>query len=215
MGTSHKKILGNIRNNCLSFLKMLKMSFAVGNCRKILNPISLQMADQIRTTYILKRKWEPRLDKQNRMPKPLKTKNFVYELVEHVDSKKEPNLELILTHYVEGIGMKGDVVTVRPHFGRRKLLMQGLAVYASSENLKKFADQKSSGDRQELKHSSRFSELTRRELARQVLCVAVNNENPWTIGKWHIRAAFRRADFGFLIMLLLWGKRLYPVQIQN
>jgi len=171
------------------------MSFAVGNCRKILNPISLQMADQIRTTYILKRKWEPRLDKQNRMPKPLKTKNFVYELVEHVDSKKEPNLELILTHYVEGIGMKGDVVTVRPHFGRQKLLMQGLAVYASSENLKKFADQKSSGDRQELKHSSRFSELTRRELARQVLCVAVNNENPWTIEKWHIRAAFRRAGF--------------------
>ena len=122
------------------------------------------------------------------MPKPLKTKNFVYELVEHVDSKKEPNLELILTHYVEGwgstailnfskvshyitklntnffsgiigIGMKGDVVTVRPHFGRQKLLMQGLAVYASPENLKKFADQKSSGDRQELKHSSRFSEL--------------------------------------------------------
>lgn len=36
---------------------------------------------------------------------------------------------------------------------------------------------------------------TRRELARQVLCVAVNNENPWTIEKWHIRAAFRRAGF--------------------
>jgi len=175
---------------------MLKFGFAVENCRKMLTPTLPHMADQIRTTYILKRKWAPQLDKQNRLPKPLKTKNFVYDLVEHVDSKKEPNLELILTNYVEGIGMKGDVVSVRPHFGRHKLLLQGLAIYASPENLKKFAGQKSGENiKQEFKHSSRFSELTRRELARQVLCVAVNKENPWTIEKWHIRAAFRRAGF--------------------
>ena len=56
--------------------------------------------------------------------------------------------------------MKGDVVSVRPHFGRNKLLMQGLAMYASPENLKKFAEQKSGEDiKQEVKHSSRFSEL--------------------------------------------------------
>jgi len=82
---------------------MLKFGFAVENCRKMLTPTLPHMADQIRTTYILKRKWAPQLDKQNRLPKPLKTKNFVYDLVEHVDSKKEPNLELILTNYVEGL----------------------------------------------------------------------------------------------------------------
>lgn len=66
-----------------------------------------------------------------------------------------------------GIGMKGDVVSVRPHFGRHKLLLQGLAIYASPENLKKFAGQKSGENiKQEFKHSSRFSELVCSTLGR-------------------------------------------------
>ncbi|KZS01264.1 39S ribosomal protein L9, partial [Daphnia magna] len=34
---------------------------------------------------------------------------------------------------------------------------------------------------------------TRRDLASWILVVLVNKENPWTIEKWHIRAAFRRS----------------------
>jgi len=176
---------------------MLKLNIAAETCRKMLTPGIPHLADQIRTTYVLKRKWAPKLDKINRAPKPLKTKNFVYDVVEKTDSKKEPDMQLILTDYVEGIGLKGDLVSVRPFFGRNKLLMPGLAMYASPENLKKLREQEpGAGDvQQERQHSSRFSELTRRELARQVLCVAVNEDNPWTIEKWHIRSAFRRAGF--------------------
>ena len=36
---------------------------------------------------------------------------------------------------IPGIGIKGDVVSVRPNYGRSKLLLTGLAEYASPENL--------------------------------------------------------------------------------
>ncbi len=36
--------------------------------------------------------------------------------------------------------MKNDIVSVRPNFGRTKLLLPGLAVYASPENLKKLQE---------------------------------------------------------------------------
>ena len=32
-------------------------------------------------------------------------------------------------------------------------------------------------------------------MASRILVVLVNQENPWTIEKWHIRAAFRRSGF--------------------
>jgi large subunit ribosomal protein L9 len=55
------------------------------------------------TTFVLKRRYPPLLDKQNRPPKPLVTKNFVYDEVENANLKKEPDLKLILTSFVEGI----------------------------------------------------------------------------------------------------------------
>jgi large subunit ribosomal protein L9 len=56
----------------------------------------------MQTTFVLKRRWPPALDKQGTKPKPLKSKNFVYDLVEVQDSKKAPDLKLILTSYVDG-----------------------------------------------------------------------------------------------------------------
>lgn len=58
--------------------------------------------------------------------------------------------------------MKGDVVSVRPNFGRTKLLLPGLAAYASPENLEKLRltlkdDTKETHE--VLTHSSRFAEL--------------------------------------------------------
>ena len=40
--------------------------------------------------------------------------------------------------FITGLGKKGDLITVRPHIARDRLLPQGSAVYASPENLKKF-----------------------------------------------------------------------------
>lgn len=65
-----------------------------------------------------------------------------------------------------GVGLKDDVVTVRPNFGRTELLLPGLAVYASPENLEKLEKSKenaeNTGEKEKnapLQHSSRFAEL--------------------------------------------------------
>ena len=52
-------------------------------------------------------------------------------------------------------------MSVRPNFGRNKLLLPGLAVYASPENLEALKRELSSENRavEPLTHSSRFSEL--------------------------------------------------------
>ena len=69
----------------------------------------------------------------------------------------------ILIYILLGVGLKNDVVSVRPNFGRSKLLLPGLAVYASPENLEKLKlDLKNfSGNESTelLLHSSRFAEL--------------------------------------------------------
>lgn len=132
------------------------------------------------------------LDGQKSRPKPLKAKNFIYDLEENTNTKAEPDMKLILTSFVEGIvisifilyllnylfvnynemfilhlgvGLKNDVVTVRPNFGRTELLLRGLAVYASPENLEKLTKWKeleNKGESALLLHSSRFAELVYR-----------------------------------------------------
>ncbi len=62
------------------------------------------------TTFVLKRRYPPGLDKKNRTPKPLKTKHFIYELEENTNLKAEPDLKLILTSFVEG-GLVFDLFT--------------------------------------------------------------------------------------------------------
>ncbi len=62
---------------------------------------------------------------------------------------------------VLGVGLKNEIVTVRPNFGRFKLLASGLAVYASPENLEKLKKDLENSDNkvQTTLHSSRFAEL--------------------------------------------------------
>ena len=48
-------------------------------------------------------------------------------------------MELILTHDVENLGDAGDVVSVKPGYGRNCLLPKGLAVLATSRNKAKAA----------------------------------------------------------------------------
>jgi len=136
------------------------------------------------------------LDKKHGRPHPLKAKDYIYDLVEHKDSKKEAPLQLILTSYVEGVGLADEVVTVAANIGRNQLLLPGLAVYASPENLEKRKQRLSATDNDgKPMHSSIYAELTRKALSRHILNVVVSNENPWTIEPWHIRAAFRRSGF--------------------
>lgn len=151
------------------------------------------MVQQIRTTFVLKRRNPLMLSKlDSKWPKKLKTRNFIYDLVEFTECRKEQNINLLLTSDFEGLGESGDLVSVKPHFGRQNLILPKLAVYASPENLEKYADlieaRKTST---KTKFSSLYVYLVLRLLSKRTFLVIMNPNETWTIEPWHIRIACR------------------------
>ncbi|CAH1967670.1 unnamed protein product [Acanthoscelides obtectus] len=108
---------------------------------------------QLRTTFILRRKTPPLLHKQGRKPKTLRSRHYIYELVKDTDVEKQADIDVILTSYVEGLGNAGDKVSVRPTFAYNKLLLPGLAVYASPENVEKYSNL--TNDSEKIRYSSK------------------------------------------------------------
>ncbi|XP_063700163.1 large ribosomal subunit protein bL9m [Culicoides brevitarsis] len=146
---------------------------------------------QTRNTFILKRRWEPKLHKKNEKPAKLRGRHFVYDFVE--DTTVKPRyLKLILSSFVEGMGQKGDIVTVKHDVGYNKLLLPGLAVYHTPENLKKYERTAESIAEEALKHSTPYAERTVNILQSLTFFLSMNKDHPWTIEKWHIRTTFRK-----------------------
>lgn len=82
----------------------------------------------------------------------------MYDLIENTNVRKKPNIDVILTSYVEGIGRKGEVVNVKPNLAYEKLLLPGLAVYHTPENVEKYSKFLDSADDDDEKHSSPFAQ---------------------------------------------------------
>ncbi|XP_044744964.1 39S ribosomal protein L9, mitochondrial [Coccinella septempunctata] len=147
---------------------------------------------QVRTTYILKRKFPVQLHKKNMPPKTLRSRHYVYELVKDTTIEKQPQLKLILTAHVEGLGSKGDIVEVKPSYGYNTLILLQKAVYASEENISKYASLK---DDVEDKPSSPLVPMCMQSLAKMTLSVVMNMESPWEIKPWHIKVSFRKCGW--------------------
>ncbi|XP_050295648.1 39S ribosomal protein L9, mitochondrial [Anthonomus grandis grandis] len=162
-------------------------------CTSVLGTVP-NFDQQIRTTYILKRKFAPRLHKKGNDPKALKAKHFIYELVKDTSAGKQPLIDVILTSYVSGLGNIGDKVLVRQQYAYNNLLLPGLAVYASEENLEKFRDYVLDSNA-DVHFSSANAVMMMDCLARMTLSVVMNKEQPWTIEPWHITASFRKCGY--------------------
>ncbi|KRT85109.1 hypothetical protein AMK59_1334 [Oryctes borbonicus] len=147
---------------------------------------------QIRTTFILKRRTSPPLHKKGGPIKRLKSKHYVYDLVQDTDIVRQPNIDLILTRYVEGIGNKGEKVSVRPDYAYNQLLLPGLAVYVTPENSEKYKNEKSTS---EIQYSSRSAQMIANILSNKTISVVMNKENPWSLKPWHITTSFRKCGY--------------------
>lgn len=77
-------------------------------------------------------------------------------MIEDTNIKRQPDLEVVLTQFVEGIGQKGEIVKLRPNFAYEKLLLPGLAAYCTPENIEKYKAKE--GEAIEEKHSSQFAQ---------------------------------------------------------
>lgn len=151
------------------------------------------LSQQTRNTFVLKRKYPPGLHKKNAPRKVLRGRHYVYELIEDTNIKRRPDLEVILTTYVEGLGNKGDRVSMRPNAAYSKLLLPGLAVYSSPENIEKFKHLDSTKESDSF--SSPYVERTMNLLSTRTLVVSLSEKNPWVLERWHVKSAFRHAGF--------------------
>lgn len=146
-----------------------------------------------RTTFILKRKFPTQLHKKGKPQKTLRSRHYVYELVQDTSAERQPNVDVILTTFVEGLGNVGDKVSVKPNKAYNQLLLPGLAVYASPENEKKYMD--AIDDKNVTRYSTPTAAYTVKTLSRMLLSVVMNKETPWTLQPWHVKASFRKCGY--------------------
>jgi len=152
------------------------------------------LTQQVRTTFVLRRKYRPRLVNQHSKfkSKRLKGKDFVYDLVEDTNIKPQEPIKVILLAPVEGLGGRGDILEVKPHQARNKLILPGLAVYASEENIKKYEHLQTEALSVDAP-SSPFVLKTCQQISLIVINISMNMENPWVLEPWHVRTSMRKA----------------------
>ncbi|KAJ8714032.1 hypothetical protein PYW08_007652 [Mythimna loreyi] len=149
---------------------------------------------QTRNTFILKRRNPIPLHKKGGRPSKMRGRHFVYDLVEDTNVRRQPDIKVILSQFVDGVGNKGDILNLRPIQAYRDYLMPGLAVYASPENLEKY---KADDDKPKTEdtYSSPYVHRTIGCLSRTVLQITMNKFEPWVLEPWHITASFRKSGF--------------------
>lgn len=105
----------------------------------------------------MKRKYNVPLSKKNEPNRKLRGRHFCYVLIEDSNTKKQPNMDVILTEYVAGLGKKGQVVNVRPTVAYNKLLLPGLAAYCTPANIEKYSKLAEETKDEEV-HSSQYAQ---------------------------------------------------------
>ncbi|XP_076667024.1 mitochondrial ribosomal protein L9 [Andrena cerasifolii] len=150
------------------------------------------LTQQTRNTFILKRRYPAPLYKKNQKPPPMKSKYFIYDLVENTVSRKQKPVDLILLNTVKRVGTKGQKVTVAPFKAYNNLLLPKLAVYATPENMKEYTIDDAEAKKDMNIQSSEFVDKTLSVLSQHYLSVQMSAYTPWTIEKWHLRASFRK-----------------------
>lgn len=108
--------------------------------------------------------------------------------MKNVVAQKHPPLKVILMADVMGIGEKGDVVELKQSVAYNELILPKRAVYASPENLEKYASLKKA----ERTYSSLKAPVLMQMLRTTRLCVAMNAITPWTMENYHIYVSLRK-----------------------
>lgn len=152
------------------------------------------ICQQTRNTFVLKRRWQVPLHKKGGRPTKLRGRHFVYDLVQDTNIVKKPDLQVILKEFVPGVGNVGDIVTKRPMQAYKELLLPGLAVYATPENLLKYKVDEEKPKIDDL-FSSPYVQRTMRLLQKHVLAITMSKTEPWTLEPWHVKASFRKSGF--------------------
>lgn len=167
-------------------------------CRRLLKVEALApLTSQTRSAIIVRRKY-----KQPVMPAHW-TQEQINERMsrnEHatkyyVDEFQQPEEEvkLILTETTHGFGDRGQVTTLPGWFARKNLLLAGLAVYATDDNVKAFGDDLI--PEEELRKSTPSAQAAAWQLGALTVAVRLHRTSPWTMQPWHVSAALRHQEW--------------------
>lgn len=113
----------------------------------------------------------------------------MYDFVEDCNTIKKPNISVILTDYVDGLGYKGDLITMSPYKAYNDLLLTGMAVYDTPENRDKYDTEA----RLKEERQSPFIVRTMNVFSYKLITIWMNKFKPWQIEPWHIRVSMRKA----------------------
>jgi len=112
---------------------------------------------------------------------------FRYETVKETDA--EPNdIKIILLKSSEEFGKRGQILTLNARIARQELLLPGLAVYASPENLNKYENITIAEDA--VSYSSSTVRVSMSELKKMVVPLVMSGQHHWNIEPKHIKFAF-------------------------
>jgi len=146
-----------------------------------------------RNVYILKRQHEvpsPKKGSKTRWPPhPQKHEHTIYDMVVNTNAIKKPNIDVLLTTFVEDLGKAGQIVSLYPTYAYTHFLLPGLAVYPTPENIKKI---RLLSEAELDKYSSVTAYKTMKMLKKVTLSVFMNMNEPWTIEPWNIKVALRK-----------------------
>ncbi|XP_059139138.1 large ribosomal subunit protein bL9m-like [Physella acuta] len=119
--------------------------------------------------------------------------NELYKILRHVKTVYYPSqMSCILTDFVEGLGIRGDVVKVKRNMFHDQLFPAGLAVYASPQNLKEFEEErKALGIEKAETRLGVLARMTMKELNHMNLQIPMNENVEWVLTKEHVQVAFR------------------------
>ena len=85
-------------------------------------------------------------------------------------------MNIILLERVEKLGQIGDLVSVKPGYGRNFLLPKGKAVFASKENIKNFEEQKVQLEGANITKKNEASTLAKNIVLREVVIIRAASE---------------------------------------
>lgn len=146
----------------------------------------------VRGTCIFSRKFPPPLY-QKRQTGPfrprLEEEHYVYDLEENTYYTPAGNMEVILATDVEGLGFKGDIISVTKRLARNHMLPAGVAEYVTEENLKKYDHIRTK--REYEARQTLTAHKTMKQLQHMTLPVPMSSTVPWTLNKTHVKVAFR------------------------
>jgi len=143
-------------------------------------------------TYVVERLWRLPPGPDGGRPEP-EQMNELYKILDVKEVITYPrDMDCLLTDFVDGLGVRGDLVRVKREMFHSSLYPDGLAVYASPENIAEFEEEKKAqGVDAAATRLGVTARMTMKELNNMTLEVYMREGGGWSLSEKHVQVAFR------------------------